>query len=346
MAYERWASKALTVLTPITRRGRLHRSRSAPTVAPAMEMTSENFSRSGPNPYLVSIGVPVYNAETTIEAVVEDLRNQTYPHTEIIISDNASTDDTAAICRRLATSDQRIRLYQQPENVGAEANFRIVLQHARGRYFMWAAADDRWQSSFVQRNLEQLLRNVGLVGSISRVLWLEDGVAKGLAPGTAPLDGTPRQNIKSYVRRARDNSRFYGLFDRAVLAESLPPENFYALDLAIMVGTLMRGRHAEVQEVLMSRNRNDPASYISCGGAEGRPAIHRWFPLAAFTKYLLFGLRIPITPTTIVILAARNLYEHLRYAALRRSPYGRLSQLILRIALPLQRRLVDEGSYR
>lgn len=97
----------------------------------------------------VSIGMPVYNGAKFIHEALDSLLAQTFTDFEMIISDNASTDETEAICREYAAKDQRIKYVRQAENLGAVANFQYVLDEATGEYFMWAAADDVWLPTFV-----------------------------------------------------------------------------------------------------------------------------------------------------------------------------------------------------
>ena len=68
----------------------------------------------------------------------------------IVIVDNASTDETEAICREYATKDSRIRYVLQPSNRGPFENFKFLLDNATGEYFMWAAADDVWDTNWIQ----------------------------------------------------------------------------------------------------------------------------------------------------------------------------------------------------
>lgn len=97
----------------------------------------------------VSIGMPVYNGEPFIKEALDSLLTQTFTDFELIISDNASTDGTEAICREYAAKDKRIRYIRQTENRGATANFQFVLDEAVGEYFMWAAHDDRWTKDYL-----------------------------------------------------------------------------------------------------------------------------------------------------------------------------------------------------
>jgi glycosyltransferase involved in cell wall biosynthesis len=99
----------------------------------------------------ISIGLPVYNGGETLRRALDGLIAQTHSHFELIISDNASTDDeTQAITEEYAGRDSRIRLTRQPVNLGAVQNFMWVLEQAHGDYFMWAAHDDFWSQNYVE----------------------------------------------------------------------------------------------------------------------------------------------------------------------------------------------------
>lgn len=97
----------------------------------------------------VSIGMPVYNGAQYIREALDSLLSQTFTDFELIISDNASTDDTQSICAEYARCDPRIRYFRQIKNKGAVANFRFVLDCAKADLFMWAAYDDLWAPNFL-----------------------------------------------------------------------------------------------------------------------------------------------------------------------------------------------------
>lgn len=111
------------------------------------------------HPPLVSIGMPVYNCERFIRQALDSLLAQDYENFELVISDNASTDRTAEICREYAARDKRIRYYHNESTQGSISNFNRVLQMSSGDYFMWAAADDLWEPSYIST----LLRNLTAV---------------------------------------------------------------------------------------------------------------------------------------------------------------------------------------
>lgn len=90
----------------------------------------------------VSIGVPVYNGENYLGAMLESVLSQTFTDFEVVVSDNASSDATPAILRDFAARDARIQVHTASENQGAAWNFNRVLELARGHYFKWQAHDD------------------------------------------------------------------------------------------------------------------------------------------------------------------------------------------------------------
>lgn len=107
---------------------------------------------------LVSIGMPIHNEALHVDAALSALRAQDYQHLEIIVCDNASTDETVAICRRHAEADPRIRLEVAGQNIGVTGNFRKAFELARGEYFMWASGHDLWSPDLV-RECVQLLQD-------------------------------------------------------------------------------------------------------------------------------------------------------------------------------------------
>lgn len=98
---------------------------------------------------LVSIGMPVHNGGRYLRAALDSLLKQDYANFELIISDNASTDSTAQICQEFVAKDRRVAYFRSDSKVEVFANFGLALQRARGKYFMWAAADDIWLPNFV-----------------------------------------------------------------------------------------------------------------------------------------------------------------------------------------------------
>lgn len=128
----------------------------------------------------VSIGVPVYNGEAFIETALRSLLAQTFTDIEVVISDNASTDRTEEICRRIADEDRRVRYSRASANRGLVWNHRRALAMARGEYFMFAPHDDWFAPEYVQACVEALDADPDVtVAHAMTVLVDEDGTEIG-----------------------------------------------------------------------------------------------------------------------------------------------------------------------
>ena len=90
---------------------------------------------------LLSIIVPVYNAEKYIEKCVESLLGQTYECVEVILVNDGSRDGSLSLCRTLAERDGRIKVHDKP-NGGAASARNLGLKHATGEYIGFCDADD------------------------------------------------------------------------------------------------------------------------------------------------------------------------------------------------------------
>ncbi len=104
----------------------------------------------------LSVGLPVYNGDGFLAQSIEALLGQTYEDFELIISDNASTDGTADICRRYEKQDPRIRYYRQERNIGCAPNHNFVIQQARGELFKTASHDDLYARDLLRLCVDAL----------------------------------------------------------------------------------------------------------------------------------------------------------------------------------------------
>lgn len=93
------------------------------------------------NQVLISVIVPVYKVERYLPKCVESIRNQTYPHLEIILVDDGSPDGSGIICNAFARKDERIRVIHK-ENGGLSDARNAGIQAARGEYLAFVDGDD------------------------------------------------------------------------------------------------------------------------------------------------------------------------------------------------------------
>jgi glycosyltransferase involved in cell wall biosynthesis len=101
---------------------------------------------------LVSICIPAYNAERFIAETLESALNQTYPNTEVIVSDDASRDSTGKIVK--GYSSRGVRLIKQPRNLGMHANWNAVIRASSGKYVLKLDADDLLHPDHVREQIK------------------------------------------------------------------------------------------------------------------------------------------------------------------------------------------------
>ena len=104
----------------------------------------------------LSIGLPVYNGAKFLDQALDALLGQTFEDFELIVSDNASTDETASICRSYKERDPRIRYFRQPRNIGLAPNHNFVIGQARGELFKSAHHDDLCARELLERCVDAL----------------------------------------------------------------------------------------------------------------------------------------------------------------------------------------------
>lgn len=180
------------------------------------EKNASDTLQSQPVP-CISIGMPVYNGEKYLSESLVLLLAQAFTDFELIISDNASTDKTEEICREYMSKDDRIRYIRQSENTGAVKNFDIVFQEARGKYFMWAAYDDRWAEDFLQTLYDAIVSDEKNVCAFCPYVFIDES---GKEFGKIRIF-----NYSSgfrYVRLSKlclyyDDGFVYGLFNRKLI---------------------------------------------------------------------------------------------------------------------------------
>ena len=103
----------------------------------------------------VSVVIPTYNAESTLQDTIESVRRQSISNIEIIVVDDGSRDGTRAMAQRLAASDQRIRVISTA-NGGVAAARNTGIEAAEAVYVAPIDADDLWHPEKLSRQLAVL----------------------------------------------------------------------------------------------------------------------------------------------------------------------------------------------
>ena len=121
---------------------------------------------------LVSVVIPAYNNETTIEATLRSVMQQSYGKLEIIVIDDNSKDKTLGLLEKLQRQDSRIKIPVNQENLGMTGNWNRCLREAEGEFIKLVCADDLLDEKQILKETEAMLSlpSVNLVESDTRLI--------------------------------------------------------------------------------------------------------------------------------------------------------------------------------
>lgn len=107
---------------------------------------------------LVSIIIPLFNREKTIQRAVDSVLNQTYTNIEVIVVDDGSTDDSVKMLHKYV-DDNRVKVFCQPQNKGANAARNRGIREARGEYIAFHDSDDAWLPDKLEKQIRCMERD-------------------------------------------------------------------------------------------------------------------------------------------------------------------------------------------
>jgi len=200
----------------------------------------------------VSIGLPVFNSEKYLEEALDSILAQTYTDFELIISDNASTDRTQAICQAYATKDRRIRYYRNEKNLGAAPNFNRAFSYASSEYFKWSPYDDLIAPDFLLRCVEVLDQHPEVVLCYSRAQVLNEHsevvTTYDPSPDTSSLKAHER--FYNLILKPHLAVQQMGLIRADVLKKTDLHGSYPSSDEVLLADLALRGQYYEIPERL------------------------------------------------------------------------------------------------
>lgn len=244
---------------------------------------------------LVSIGVPVYNGGGYLAQTLRSIQEQTYSNLEIIISDNASTDETEAVCREAADADSRIRYERHEVNRGGLWNFNRVLYLATGAMVKLAAADDLLRPRFIEACVQALAEagpQTVLAYPRTQIIDADGEVTEDLCDATLTgQGGSAHERIAEFLR-AQAAHLVFGLHRNDVLRTTRGLRPVVGNDLVVLTEMACRGNFVLVPEQLFLQRRH-PQQYSAQGvrqvrfHAPGKRNLRFDFPHTKVTLELL-----------------------------------------------------------
>ncbi len=240
----------------------------------------------------VSIGVPVYNGKKFVAEALDSILAQDFGDFELIISDNASTDETQQICEAYARRDSRINYSRLPENLGAAKNYNRVFKLSSGEFFKWAPHDDLIEPRFLSACLAEFDKappETVLVYPNTRVIDGDGNAVEGLEddPDRTVEMAFPARLWRILGTRDASQSLLHrcfpvvGLIRRSVLEKTSLIANMPRADMLLVVQLAAAGPFGTVDDRLSVKRRHDECSIANAErqaqGTELERLIASWY---------------------------------------------------------------------
>lgn len=222
----------------------------------------------------LTLGLPVYNGQRYLAESLEALLGQSFTDFELIISDNASVDETARIAREYEARDPRVRYVRHPVNRGSSFNHNFVIEQARGELFKWVSDDDLYAPQLLERCIEALDARPEISLAHSWTAYIDDHgeVTHQLDYVLTTDEPDPAARFRSllYVQGGDD---IYGVIRMSVLRQVAPFNSYHMADRPFVAELALHGPFHNVPEYLYFR-RDHPMRASRIGRYIRRRCTH------------------------------------------------------------------------
>jgi glycosyltransferase involved in cell wall biosynthesis len=280
----------------------------------------------------LSVGLPVYNGASYVAESIEALLGQSYDEFELIISDNASTDDTGEICRHYEKLDPRVSYHRQPVNVGLAPNHNFVVDKARGELFKWAAGDDLYGRDLLKLCVEAMDEYplVVLAHSWTAMIDGEGTVTRALEYPLATASPRAPERFRSLLFDTGGDDDG-GMMRTDVLRRTAMKESYHHADRTIIAELALHGPFYQVPDWLYFRRdhperaeRACPTVRSRCANMDPRRANKLRHPVARLYAEYIWGYMSAIRRAPISSRDQNECYRVLADWATRRIRPGRV----------------------
>jgi glycosyltransferase involved in cell wall biosynthesis len=222
----------------------------------------------------LSVGLAVRNATAVLPRCIESIVTQDFSDFELVISDNASDDETRELLKDYANDDRRIRVNVNEVNIGSHENMNRVLELSRGAFFRWISSDDWLEPGCLSACVRALRARDDAIGATAYfTIHTADGLTRYEEyRGDFPTSSDPARRFERmlWFFHAGDAKYdpIYGIYRREVLMRSHRLRPSEQTDWLLCAELALMGPIINVDERLANRTRTYPL-------LKDRPALRR-----------------------------------------------------------------------
>lgn len=245
----------------------------------------------------LTVLLPTYNRAASLPRAIESVLGQTRGDLELLISDNASEDDTETVSRSYAERDSRVNYVRQPVNRGPIANFNWLLTQARTEFVLMLADDDWLDTDYVESCMRIIERDPGLSIVTGATRYFESGAPPDLVLNADLLDGSGARRVLHYLRNSWSSAAFYGVLRTSAVRDALPIPNVMGADWIFVAALAFAGRVLTTTDTHLNRTRGGASAdfrrIAEVSGLSPRAARNPHLAIA-FNQYRHIAFSSPI----------------------------------------------------
>jgi glycosyltransferase involved in cell wall biosynthesis len=210
---------------------------------------------------IVTVGVPAHDAERTIERCLDSVLRQDFAKLCVLVADNASTDSTELLVRRIGAGDPRVEYHRHHANHGPTYNFRFLRRLALSKYFMWLGADD-WLGSrdYVSRCVGVLESNPAVVSVCGKVRYYAGARPWDVGASLCCASPDAATRVRQFYAAVYDNGSFYGL-TRLDVTREIVLRSWFSADWWFVAALAAVGHVVTADDVVLNRSYEQRPMY-------------------------------------------------------------------------------------
>lgn len=216
---------------------------------------------------LVSVVMPLYNAEKFVKKAIDSVLNQTYKNFELIIVDDCSSDGSLEIVKKLANNNEEIKIISNKENSGVSKTRNKGILEANGEYIALLDSDDIWTEEKLEKQVALLLNNE------AQIVYCSYGfINENDQPIKKPFIVPEKTNFHKMLTKSVISCST-ALIKTDLLKNNLFDEKYYHEDYVLWMTLLSDGAKAIGSKEVLAHYRQVSNSRSS---DKKNSALHRW----------------------------------------------------------------------